>query len=121
VQTIVLTRTQRRSTSMPSSEALANTAAIQGSLVLHLGITHIRELAAELAESYGEDCPVAVVAFATKPHQVVVRGTLADIADQVEPIGLRHTALIIVSRALGVRGSDECAESHLYDPARPRR
>jgi len=120
VQTIVLTRTQKRSTSMPASEALANTAAIQGSLVLHLGITRIRELAAELAESYGVDCPVAVVAFATKPNQVVVRGTLADIADQVEPIGLKHTALIIVSRALGVRRSDDCVESHLYDPARSR-
>jgi len=121
VQTVVLTRTQKRSTSMPESEALANTAAIQGSLVLHLGITRIRELAAELAESYGEDCPVAVVAFASRPNQVVVRGTLADIADQVEPIGLRHTALIIVSRALGVHSSGECvAESHLYDPARVR-
>jgi len=120
VQTVVLTRTQKRSTSMPATEALANTAAIQGSLVLHLGITRVRELAAELAESYGADCPVAVVAFATKPNQVVVRGTLADIADQVEPIGLRHTALIIVSRALGVRGDACVAESHLYDKARTR-
>jgi len=120
VQTIVLTRTQQQSTAMPPTEALAKTAAIEGSLVLHLGITRIRELASELAESYGEDCPVAVVAFATKPNQVVVRGTLADIADRVEPIGLKHTALIIVSRALGVRGSDACAESHLYDAARVR-
>jgi precorrin-4/cobalt-precorrin-4 C11-methyltransferase len=121
VQTVVLTRTQKRSTSMPASEALANTAAIGGSLVLHLGITRIRELALELVESYGTDCPVAVVAFATRPNQVIVRGTLADIADQVEPIGLKHTALIIVSRALGLRSSDNCvAESHLYDPARVR-
>ena len=121
VQTVVLTRTQKRSTSMPSSEALSSVAAIQGSLVLHLGITRIRELALELVPSYGADCPVAVVAFATRPNQVVVRGTLADIADQVEPIGLRHTAIIIVSRALGVRSSDDCvAESHLYDPARVR-
>lgn len=120
VQTVVLTRTQKRSTSMPESEALANTAAIQGSLVLHLGITRVRELAAELAESYGADCPVAVVAFATKPNQVVVRGTLADIADQVEPVGLKHTALIIVSRALGVRETEHCAESHLYDKKRVR-
>ncbi|HET7736773.1 MAG TPA: precorrin-4 C(11)-methyltransferase [Nocardioidaceae bacterium] len=119
VQTIVLTRTQRQSTAMPATEALARTASIQGSLVLHLGITRIRELAAELAGEYGEDCPVAVVAFASKPNQVVVRGTLADIADQVEPIGLKHTALIIVSRALGARDSS-CAESHLYDAARAR-
>lgn len=120
VQTIVLTRTQKISTSMPASEALSSTAAIQGSLVLHLGITRIRELAAELAESYGADCPVAVVAFATRPNETVVRGTLATIADEVEPLGLRHTALIIVSRALGVRAADACATSHLYDANRDR-
>ena len=120
VQTVVLSRMQRRSTSMPTSESLANLAAIGGSLVLHLGITRIRELAGELVGSYGADCPVAVVAFATRPNQVVVRGTLADIADRVEPLGLRHTAVIIVSRALGARAADACAESHLYDPARAR-
>ena len=120
VQTVVLSRMQRRSTSMPASESLANLAAIEGSLVLHLGITRIRELAGELVGSYGADCPVAVVAFATRPNQVVVRGTLADIADRVEPLGLRHTAVIIVSRALGARAADACAESHLYDPARAR-
>ena len=121
VQTVVLTRTQARSTAMPTSEALERTAAIGGSLVLHLGITRIRELAAELAESYGPECPVAVVAFASQPGEVVVRGTLATIADAVEPHGLRHTALIIVSPALADRSDEECAaESHLYDPSRSR-
>jgi precorrin-4/cobalt-precorrin-4 C11-methyltransferase len=122
VQTVVLTRTQARSTAMPASESLASTAAIGGSLVLHLGITRIRALAEELAESYGASCPVAVVAFASQPREVVLRGTLADIADAVETAGLRHTAVIIVSRALATRSDDACvAESHLYDPARERR
>ena len=121
VQTVVLTRTQARSTAMPQSESLAATAAIGGSLVLHLGITRIRALADELAGAYGSDCPVAVVAFASRPREVVLRGTLADIADQVEAAGLRHTAVIIVSRALAARRDDACvAESHLYDPVRRR-
>ena len=121
VQTVVLTRTQARSTAMPSSESLERTAAIGGSLVLHLGITRIRALAATLTASYGADCPVAVVAFASQPREVVLRGTLADIADAVEEAGLRHTAVIIVGRALGVRADASCvAESHLYDPARSR-
>jgi precorrin-4/cobalt-precorrin-4 C11-methyltransferase len=121
VQTVVLTRTQARSTTMPDSESLEATAAIGGSLVLHLGITRIRALASSLAGSYGTDCPVAVVAFASQPCEVVVRGTLGDIADRVEPVGLKHTAVIIVSRALGAR-SDAAyvAESHLYDAARAR-
>jgi len=120
VQTVVLTRTQARSTAMPATESLANAAALQGSLVLHLAITRTRELAADLAETYGADCPVAVVAHASRPNQLVLCGTLADIADQVEAAGLRHTALIVVSRALGVRTQECVAESHLYDAARAR-
>ncbi len=121
VQTVVLTRTQARSTAMPSSESLAATAAIGGSLVLHLAVTRIRELGPTLVESYGEDCPVAVVAFASQPREVVLRGTLADIATAVEEAGLRHTAVIIVSRALAARSDAACvAESHLYDPSRRR-
>jgi precorrin-4/cobalt-precorrin-4 C11-methyltransferase len=121
VQTVVLTRTQARSTAMPDSESLEATAAIGGSLVLHLGITRIRSLASSLAEAYGSDCPVAVVAFASQPREVVLRGTLSDIAAAVEEAGLRHTAVIIVSRALGVRSDAACvAESHLYDRSRAR-
>lgn len=122
VQTVVLTRTQERSTAMPSSESLEATAAIGGSLVLHLGITRIRSLASTLAEAYGPDCPVAVVAFASQPRQVVLRGTLSDIATSVESAGLRHTAVIIVGRALTARDDDAArvAESHLYDPSRSR-
>ena len=51
----------------------------------------------------------------------MLRGTLADIADQVEAAGLRQAAVIIVSRALDARSDAVCvAESHLYDPARRR-
>ena len=89
--------------------------------MLHLGITRIRLMADELTGVYGSDCPLAVVAFASRPREVVLRGTLADIADQVEAAGLRHTAVIIVSRALAARSDAACvAESHLYDPARRR-
>lgn len=118
VQSVVLTRTQARSTAMPSGEALAGFAATGSTLVLHLAITRARDLAAELAESYGADCPVAVVANASQPSQVVLRGTLGDIADQVEAKGLRQAAVILVGKALaeGVRGG----ESYLYDPMRDR-
>ena len=118
VQSVVLTRTQARSTAMPSGEALAGFAATGSTLVLHLAITRTRTLAAELAESYGTDCPVAVVANASQPAEVVLRGTLGDIADQVEAAGLRQAAVILVGKALAedVRGG----ESYLYDPARDR-
>ncbi|MGH1563891.1 precorrin-4 C(11)-methyltransferase [Mumia sp. DW29H23] len=118
VQSVVLTRTQARSTAMPQGESLAAFAATGATLALHLAITRTRALAAELAASYGEDCPVAVVAHASQPREVVLRGTLGDIADQVEAAGLRQAAVILVGRALAedVRGS----ESYLYDAARDR-
>ena len=118
VQSVVLTRTQARSTAMPEGESLAHFAASGATLVLHLAITRTRELADELAASYGTDCPVAVVANASRPTEVVLRGTLGDIADQVEAAGLRQAAVIMVGRALApdVRG----AESYLYDANRDR-
>ena len=44
------------------------------------------------------DCPVAVVANATQPSELVLRGTLTTIADQVEDAGLRQAAVIMVGR-----------------------
>ena len=118
VQSVVLTRTQAQSTAMPSGESLAHFAASGATLVLHLAIRRTRVLADELATSYGADCPVAVVANASQPSEVVLRGTLGDIADQVEAAGLRQAAVIMVGQALSpdVRGS----ESYLYDPRRDR-
>ncbi|WP_063065383.1 precorrin-4 C(11)-methyltransferase [Nocardia violaceofusca] len=118
VQSVVLTRTQARSTAMPGSEALGNFARTRASLVLHLAITRIRELAAELAGEYGADCPAVVVYRASQPQQRILRGTLADIAGRVEAAGLRQAAVILVGRAL--TPALDCAQSHLYDPGRER-
>lgn len=123
VQTVVLTRAQARSTAMPDTERLAELAHTRASLVLHLAITQVRRLVADLLPDYGPSCPVAVVAHASRPHELVLRGTLADIADQVEAHGLRHSAVILVGEALGATGpdADRClAESHLYDARRSR-
>lgn len=119
VQSVVLTRTQARSTAIPAAEALANFAQTQATLVLHLAITRIRDLASQLVEHYGADCPVIVVSRVSQPSELVLRGTLADIADAVEGAGLRQAAVILVGRALAedVRGS----ESFLYAASRERR
>jgi len=119
VQSVVLTRTRARSTAMPDTETLANFAATGATLVLHLAITRIRELAAQAAEFYGADCPVVVVSRVSQPSELVLRGTLVDIADAVEAAELKQAAVILVGRALAedVRGS----ESFLYAASRDRR
>lgn len=113
-QTVILTRAQAASTAMPASESLSRLAASRATLVLHLAIRRTRELAAELAVEYGPGCPVAVVADATGPGQVVLRGTLADIADRVEAAQLRQAAVIMVGEALRGQARDDLVESHLY-------
>ncbi|ANI37625.1 precorrin-4 C(11)-methyltransferase [Mycolicibacterium vaccae] len=119
-QSVVLTRTQQRSTAMPETESLKAFAATRATLVLHLAVTRIRELMAEIAPDYGPDCPVVVVYRASQPQELVLRGTVADIADAVESAGLRQAAVILVGRALAGRPDPEAGESHLYDPARDR-
>jgi precorrin-4/cobalt-precorrin-4 C11-methyltransferase len=116
-QSVVLTRVQARSTAMPETEALSRFAATRATLALHLAITRTREVMAELSGDYGADCPVVVVYRASQPDQLVLRGTVADIADQVEEAGLRQAAVILVGRALRPQ---DAGESFLYDPARDR-
>jgi precorrin-4/cobalt-precorrin-4 C11-methyltransferase len=116
-QSVVLTRTQARSTAMPEGESLAAFAATGATLVLHLAITRTRELMAGLEPEYGADCPVAVVHRASQPDGQVLRGTIGTIADAVEDAGLRLAAVILVGRALDPSAG---GESYLYDPARDR-
>lgn len=115
-QSVVLTRVSGASTAMPATESLARFAETRATLVLHLAIRRTRELCAELTPAYGGDCPVVVVADASQPSQVVLRGTLTDMPDQVEAAGLRQAAVILVGEALR---AEEFVESHLYGQ-RPR-
>lgn len=114
-QTVVLTRAQARSTKMPESESLRLLARSHATLVLHLAVTRIRHIVADCLDEYGADCPVAVVYRASTPDEVVLRGSLEDIAEQVESAGLRQAAVVIIGRALGAGGF---RDSHLYSPRR---
>jgi precorrin-4/cobalt-precorrin-4 C11-methyltransferase len=116
-QTVVLTRTSARSTPMPPGEQLAAYAATGATLVLHLAVQRMTELASELAAHYGPDCPVAVVARASRDDELVLRGTLTDIAQQVAAAGVRRTAVVIVGRVLS---AEQFPDSHLYSTTRPR-
>ncbi|HST96220.1 MAG TPA: precorrin-4 C(11)-methyltransferase [Geodermatophilus sp.] len=116
-QTVVLTRTSARSTPMPPGEELATYAATGATLVLHLAVQRIAELAPELAQHYGDDGPVAVVARASRDDELVLRGTLADIAGQVEAAGVRRTAVVVVGPVLT---AEQFPDSHLYSTTRCR-
>ncbi len=113
-QTIILTRTSRRTSVMPPGEDLANLGATGATLAIHLSIGNIESVVADLTPVRGGDCPVAVVFRATWPDQMILRGTLSDIAGKVRDAGLTRTALILVGRVLD---TDSFPDSLLYDPA----
>ncbi|UQU66553.1 precorrin-4 C(11)-methyltransferase [Couchioplanes caeruleus] len=116
-QTVILTRTAERATAMPPGEDLATLGASRSTMVLHLAVQRIDAVVAELVPSYGADCPVAVVARASRDDELILRGTLADIADKVREAGVRRTAVIVVGAALS---ASQFPDSHLYSTARCR-
>jgi precorrin-4/cobalt-precorrin-4 C11-methyltransferase len=116
-QTVVLTRIAQRATAMPEGEDLVSLGRLGTTLVLHLAVSHIETVVADLLPHYGPDCPVAVVAYASRADEVVVRGTLADIAAQVQAAEIRRTAVIVVGKVLTAA---EFPDSHLYSAARQR-
>jgi precorrin-4/cobalt-precorrin-4 C11-methyltransferase len=116
-QTVILTRTAERATAMPAGEDLATLGASRATMVLHLAVQRIRAVVDELVGNYGADCPVAVVARASRPDELIIRGTLADIAGRVEEAGIRRTAVIVVGAALTAA---QFPDSHLYSADRCR-
>ena len=113
----ILTRLAAQATAVPDTESLDVLGRSQALLVLHLSGHLIDEVVTRLLPHYGADCPAAAVAFASRPEEVVVRGTLGDIADQVEAAGIRLTAVIVVGRTLAAEGF---VDSHLYSTERCR-
>jgi precorrin-4/cobalt-precorrin-4 C11-methyltransferase len=116
-QTVILTRYGKRASAMPDGERLADLARHGTTLVVHLGAQAIEEIVATLAPCYGDGCPAAVVARASWPDELVLKGTLRTIAEQVRAAGVRRTATILVGPALAAA---DHRESHLYASDRVR-
>ncbi len=111
-QTVIISRCEGR-TPVPDKEKLSMLAKHQSTLVLFLSVAMMDKIVDELSPHYGKDCPVAVVQRATWPNQLIVRGTLDDIADKIKQAKIKSTAIIIVGRVLT---STDFADSKLYSP-----
>ena len=114
-QSVVLTRTPGRASSMPEGETLANFAATGATLAIHLSIQTLDTVVSDLTPFYGADCPVAVVYRASWPDERIIRGTLGDIAGLLDA-DISRTALILVGPALKAEGfTESCLYSVGYD------
>ena len=117
-QTVILTRVATLSSAMPDGEDLTTLAAHGATLVIHLAAHRIDEIVPQLlAGGYRPDTPAAVVAFASWPQQVILRGTLTGIADQMHDAAITRTAVIIVGDVLAAEGFPD---SYLYSSGRSR-
>ena len=116
-QSIILTRMSMKSTGMPPGETLENFARTGATLAIHLGIRALREIERQLIPHYGADCPCVVIYRASWPDQMIIRGTLSDVREQVRAAKITRTALIMVGPALS--DNHGFPDSALYDAARP--
>lgn len=117
-QSVVLTRTSGRASSMPPAETLEAFAATRATLAIHLSIAVLADVTERLAPFYGADCPVAVVFRASWPDERIVRGSLSSITEAIADFASERTAIIFVGEVLG---SDDFRESALYSPDYRRR
>ncbi|MEU9606012.1 precorrin-4 C(11)-methyltransferase [Streptomyces sp. NPDC048057] len=116
-QTVILTRIAQQATAMPEGEDLATLGRSRALIVVHLAARYVDRVVDELLPHYGADCPAAVVAYASRPNELVIRGTLDEIAGKVKEAGVVRTAVIMVGRTLG---AEHFRDSHLYSPERER-
>lgn len=113
-QTVILTRTTMKASSMPPGEELETLGRSRATLAIHLSIRNLGYIERSLTPYYGADCPVVVVYRATWPDQKVIRGTLTTIAREVKKAKLTRTALVMVGE---VFAKHDFRDSALYDAA----
>ena len=120
-QTIIMTRAEGR-VAMPPREQLQDLAAHGCSLVIFLSVTRMTRIVRELqGAGYPAETPIAVIYRVGWPEEMVIRGTLTDIAGKVRDAKINRQALVMVGEAVNpeLRSPDyvaakQPASSHLY-------
>ena len=99
-QTVIMTRAEGR-VPMPEGEDLIGLARHGSTLVIFLSVTRMFRIANQLQEAgYPADTPVAVAYRVGWPEELIIRGTLTDIAQKVRDAKITLQALIIVGKAV---------------------
>ncbi len=109
-QTVILTRAAGR-TPVPRAEALGSLAAHGATMAIYLSAARIRQVVQDLLASYPPETPVVVAHRVSWPDELILFGTLSDIAEKVEKADITRQAIILVGPAL----DSGTARSRLYD------
>ncbi len=113
-QTIILTRLAGR-TPVPDREQLRSLSSHRATLVIYLSVREMEKVVSEVSVHYPPDTPVVVAYRVGWPDEVLLRGTLADIAARVESAGIRRQAIIMIGEVFGAHGKKGAKRSKLYD------
>ncbi|MFK8035063.1 MAG: precorrin-4 C(11)-methyltransferase [Hyphomicrobiales bacterium] len=116
-QTVILTRTAMKSSSMPEGEDLEILGQSGATLAIHLSVRNLRDIERKLIPLYGADCPAIIAYRVGWPDEEFLHGTLSTIREMARASKITRTALIFVGKALAEQ--DEFRDSALYDGAHP--
>ncbi|MEW5322299.1 precorrin-4 C(11)-methyltransferase [Geobacillus thermoleovorans] len=114
-QTVIFTRAEGR-TPMPPREKLQELAKHHCTIALFLSATLAKKVSSALLEAgWSPETPVAVVYKATWPDEVVIRSTVAALADDMRRHGVTKHAIILAGWALDPHIHERGYRSKLYD------
>jgi uroporphyrin-III C-methyltransferase len=100
-----------------TSDALGDLSRAE-TIVILMGIAHLREIAEELiASGRDSNTPVAVIRWGTYEAQQTVVGTLDSITDEAAAAGLRAPAVIVIGEVVRLRERLNWFEKHLAQSA----
>lgn len=111
-QTVIVTRTGMKASSMPDGEQLEILGQSKATLAIHLSIRNLDYIRRTLEPYYGDDCPVVIAYRATWPDELYIRTTLAGMKEEVRKHKITRTALVMVGK---VFGEVEFRDSDLYN------
>jgi precorrin-4/cobalt-precorrin-4 C11-methyltransferase len=100
-QTVIVTRTGMKASSMPEGEQLEVLGKSGATLAIHLSIRNLVYIREALEPYYGDDCPVVIAYRATWPDELYIKTTLAEMKEEVRKHKITRTALILVGPVLG--------------------
>lgn len=100
-QTVIITRTGMKASSMPEGEQLEVLGKSGATLAIHLSIRNLVYIREALEPYYGDDCPVVIAYRATWPDELYIKTTLAEMKEEVRKHKITRTALILVGPVLG--------------------
>jgi precorrin-4/cobalt-precorrin-4 C11-methyltransferase len=105
-ETLIITRPAGATLTKDSIKELSRHNA---TMAIYLGTHKLREIMGEVA--YPPDTPAAVVYHASWEDELIIRGTVGDIAEKVEALGIDRSAMIIIGNVLSPENFER---SHLY-------